>query len=114
LSTRWLVWLGGLALALGGVFLVKFAIDFGLLGPRIRVAGGVVGEERVSTAGLPIAAAEDFAYFAQAVPSAYFFLGAGEPVGDTPGCHHPDFDFDDDLIETGVRMFTGLVRDRLG
>lgn len=79
-----------------------------------RVAASVVGEERVSSAGLPIAAAEDFAYFANAVPAAYFFLGAGEPVGSTPGCHHPDFDFDDELLATGVRMFTGLVRDRLG
>lgn len=78
-----------------------------------RVASSVVGEDRVSDAGLPIAAAEDFAYFAREVPSAYFFLGAGQPVGDTPGCHHPDFDFDDDLIEIGVRMFTGLVHDRL-
>lgn len=79
-----------------------------------RVAERVVGPQRVSATGLPIAGGEDFAYFAQAVPGAYFFLGAGRPGQDTPGCHHPDFDFDDSLIPTGVRMFLGLVEDRLG
>lgn len=78
-----------------------------------RVAEGVVGPGRVSDEELPMAGGEDFAYFAQTVPAAYFFLGAGKAGEDTPGCHHPDFDFDDDLIPTGVRMFMGLVHDRL-
>jgi len=79
----------------------------------VRVGAAVVGGERVVSEGLPIAASEDFSYFANTVPSAYFFLGAGAPVGVTPGCHHPDFDFDDELLATGMRMFTGLVADRL-
>ena len=73
-----------------------------------------LGELQVSDAELPMAGAEDFAYFAAEVPSAYFFLGAGREGEDTPGCHHPDFDFDDDLLELGVRMFAGLVRARVG
>lgn len=77
------------------------------------VAERVLGAERVGDAGLPIAGGEDFAYLAQAVPGAYFFLGAGRPGQDTPGCHHPDFDFDDSLIPTGMRMFLGLVHDRV-
>ena len=79
-----------------------------------RVAHAVVGEAATSDAGLPIAGGEDFAYMAQAVPGAFFFLGAGRPGGETPGCHHPDFDFDDAIIPTGVAMFLGLVDDRLG
>ncbi|MCB9893033.1 MAG: DUF2339 domain-containing protein [Planctomycetes bacterium] len=35
------VWVGAIALALGGVFLVKFSIDQGLLGPQLRVLGGL-------------------------------------------------------------------------
>ena len=38
---HWLVWLGGFALALGGAFLVKLSIDYGLLIPAVRVALGV-------------------------------------------------------------------------
>ena len=67
----------------------------------------------VSDQGLPILASEDFAYFAQVVPATYFLLGAGVAGEDTPSCHHPDFDFDDDLISKGIAMFVGLVEDRL-
>ena len=37
LVENWLVWLGGAALALGGGFLVKLSIDYGLLTPAVRV-----------------------------------------------------------------------------
>jgi len=36
-AERWLVWLGGVTLALGGAFLVKLSIDYGLLTPSVRV-----------------------------------------------------------------------------
>ena len=67
----------------------------------------------VEASGLPLLASEDFAFFAETVPAAYFFLGAGRRGESTPGCHHPDFDFDDDLIATGIGVFLGIVADRL-
>lgn len=39
-GTRWVVWLGGVTLALGGFFMVRYSIDAGLLGPRVRTALG--------------------------------------------------------------------------
>jgi uncharacterized membrane protein len=68
-GTQWVVWIGGLALALGGFFLVRYSIQQGLIGPGVRVMLGallaialiVAGEwtrrnERVSgIAGLPAA-----------------------------------------------------------
>ncbi|MFT5181619.1 MAG: putative membrane protein, partial [Alphaproteobacteria bacterium] len=36
LASRWLVWLGAVVIALGSVFLVKFSIDQGYLGPAVR------------------------------------------------------------------------------
>ena len=39
IAERWMVWLGGLALALGGLFLAGWAIDQGWLGARARIAG---------------------------------------------------------------------------
>jgi uncharacterized membrane protein len=36
-GTQWVVWIGGLALALGGIFLVRYSIEAGLLGPRMRI-----------------------------------------------------------------------------
>jgi uncharacterized membrane protein len=41
-GTRWVVWVGGLALALGGFFLVKYSIEAGLLGPGVRVFLGAL------------------------------------------------------------------------
>jgi len=37
LGARWAVWAGGLALALGGIFLVKYSIEAGLLSPAVRL-----------------------------------------------------------------------------
>lgn len=34
---NWLVWIGGAALALGGIFIVKYSIDYGFLGPWPRL-----------------------------------------------------------------------------
>jgi uncharacterized membrane protein len=40
LGTRWVVWIGGLALALGGFFLVRYSIEAGLIGPGVRIFCG--------------------------------------------------------------------------
>jgi uncharacterized membrane protein len=40
IGTQWVVWIGGLALALGGFFLVRYSIEAGLIGPRVRVLLG--------------------------------------------------------------------------
>jgi len=42
LSTRWMIWLGGVAFAIGGLFLVKYSIDVGLLRPAVRVTLGTL------------------------------------------------------------------------
>jgi uncharacterized membrane protein len=40
LGTRWVVWVGGLTLALGGFFMVRYSIEAGLLGPGVRTMLG--------------------------------------------------------------------------
>lgn len=42
ITSRWMVWIGGLALALGGVFMVRYSIEQGYLGPTVRVALGAL------------------------------------------------------------------------
>ena len=37
LGARWTVWVGGVALALGGIFLIRYSIESGLLGPQARL-----------------------------------------------------------------------------
>src|SRR5580704_7700136 len=41
-GTRWVVWVGGVALALGGIFLVRYTIQQGLVGPGVRIFLGAV------------------------------------------------------------------------
>jgi uncharacterized membrane protein len=41
-GTRWTVWIGGVALALGGIFLVKYSIEAGLIGPGLRILLGAL------------------------------------------------------------------------
>jgi uncharacterized membrane protein len=40
IGTRWVVWVGGLTLALGGFFMVRYSIEAGLLGPGVRTMLG--------------------------------------------------------------------------
>lgn len=61
--------------------------------------------------GLPLRASEDFGRFGQLAPSAMFLLGAGE---DRPSLHNPDYDFPDELIAIGARIFMRTARDILG
>lgn len=42
LGAHWAVYAGGLALALGGVFLVRYSIEAGLLGPGVRIVLGAL------------------------------------------------------------------------
>jgi len=42
IGTRWVVWLGGLTLALGGLFLVRYSIEQGLIGPAARITLGAL------------------------------------------------------------------------
>jgi uncharacterized membrane protein len=42
LGTRWTVWVGGAALALGAVLLVRYSVEQGYLGPGARVLLGLV------------------------------------------------------------------------
>jgi amidohydrolase len=48
----------------------------------------------------PIMGGEDFARYADVAPSGFLFLGGGRPAPH----HHPEFDFDEDVMIHGVRI----------
>ncbi|KAB2750132.1 M20 aminoacylase family protein [Brucella anthropi] len=74
-----------------------------------RVASAVAGESKVDESVEPMMAAEDFSYMLEARPGAYIFLGNG----DTPGLHHPAYDFNDDAIPYGVSYFVAVAETAL-
>ncbi|WP_339869836.1 amidohydrolase [uncultured Algoriphagus sp.] len=55
----------------------------------------------------PFRWSEDFGLFSQSCPSYLFGLGSGE---NCPQLHEPTYDFPDELIETGVKIFEGIAR----
>ncbi|WP_152044829.1 amidohydrolase [Aureimonas psammosilenae] len=69
------------------------------------------GEGIAHRPGEPIYPSEDFGRFADVSKSAMFFLGAGI---DHPRLHNPDYDFPDDLLAVGARVFLRAVRELLG
>lgn len=48
---------------------------------------------------------EDFSAYQQRVPGVYFWLG----IGDTPALHSPSFDFDESVLQTGLRLLYSLL-----
>ena len=50
-GTQWVVWIGGLALALGGIFLVRYTVEMGLLGPGVRIFLAAIFSALLITAG---------------------------------------------------------------
>jgi len=61
--------------------------------------------------GVPMHASEDFGLFGHGAKSAMLCLGAGQTH---PALHNPDYDFPDDLIAIGPKIFAQIARDILG
>ena len=55
---------------------------------------------------IPFFWGEDFGLFTQHYPGALFGLGSGTAQ---PPLHHPDFDFPDEIVGTGAKMFYELI-----
>jgi len=54
----------------------------------------------------PFAWGEDFGHFTSLYKGAMFGLGAGK---DTSALHNPDYDFPDEIIPYGIKMFWGII-----
>ncbi len=70
-----------------------------------EVAAGVVGPDMVDRDTPPVMGGEDFAFMLNARPGAFMFLGAG----DGAGVHHPEYDFNDEIIPIGCSYWAKLV-----
>jgi amidohydrolase len=58
----------------------------------------------------PFSWGEDFGLFAEKYPSVMFGLGAGMK---SPSLHQSDYDFPDELIDPGVKLFHAIVQEML-
>jgi hippurate hydrolase len=69
----------------------------------------VVGAALLDQNCTPLMASEDFSFLLEARPGAFFFVGQEGPV-----CHHPSYDFDEDVMSIGAAMFVEIARERIG
>lgn len=78
---------------------------------HLRCAIDAEGVPWCAAPPLPMRASEDFGRFGDHAAAAMFLLGAGERH---PSLHNPDYDYPDDLIAIGARVFMRTLRDQLG
>jgi len=82
----------------------------------VEVMKTVVGADKVDDKTEPSMAAEDFAYFLQAKPGCYIFIGNGEGDHRSGGhglgpcvLHNGSYDFNDNLLPVGASFWVKLV-----
>ena len=61
----------------------------------------------------PMTFSEDFANFAAAVPACFVLLGNGTEGANSRPLHSADYDFNDDVLPVGARLWAELVKTRL-
>ena len=76
----------------------------------IKAAKNVVGETSVIIDPNPSMGAEDFAFMLKKIPGAYVWLGAGQGAN----LHNPAYNFNDEVLTTGVEYFIEIVNQELG
>ena len=77
-----------------------------------EAATKVLGADKVNTDVEPSMASEDFSFMSQVVKGAYFWLGVDGSSPSKP-LHNASYDFNDDAIETGIKVWVSLVESQL-
>lgn len=75
----------------------------------VATAAGSVASVRAIDRALRMMAGEDFAFFAEAVPSCFFFVGCGGPSGDAEPHHSPRFVVDEEALSTAAEVMLAAV-----
>lgn len=79
-----------------------------------KSAKKVLGDKNVIILDKPQMGGEDFSYYLEKIPGAFFMLGAGnEEKGKTYLMHHPKFDFDEDALVLGAKLHIQIALDYL-
>ncbi len=66
-----------------------------------------INNYKLKTVDKPFKWSEDFGYYSEKYPSAFFGLGSGK---NQPSLHNPDFNFPEDIIETGINLFYEIYK----
>ncbi len=76
-----------------------------------QTARDLLGPEQIITDEPPSLGVEDFSYYGQHAPAVMFRVGVRpHHLEDYPALHNPRFNFNDDTLPVGIRMFCELTR----
>jgi len=79
-----------------------------------KIACKLYGEDNVTEEGVPVYASEDFSYFSNKIPGAFFFVGIWEKTKQPimSPLHNLHYNFNDDIIGKASEFWFRLVEDR--
>lgn len=76
----------------------------------IKTSKRYLGDNAVTQMPKPLMAGEDFAFYQQQFPGAFFLLGSGSEEADSQwSWHHPRYNVDEKCMLTGSALMAGLV-----
>lgn len=78
-----------------------------------RAIAKIIGAENVSELENPNMGGEDFAYLGEHVPSAFYFFGIAKDGMPKPIHHHPEFQWDDDVLADSSATLAQIAIDFL-
>jgi amidohydrolase len=97
--------LGGEAIVVLDESYTSLVNDNAMVDQVKRCAEALLGPEHVRVNEYPMMGVEDFAFFAEHVPSAFYHLGVrNEETGCIYPVHHPRFDLDERSLAVGAAM----------
>lgn len=110
---------GGVAAAMGCTAEVRITSGYAALvndeaeaGRVMRVGARLLGERNVVRKAAPSMGGEDFSFFCESVPGAFFHLGCVKKEDmPAPLLHSRDFHLDEDCLTVGAMMHVALVLD---
>ncbi|MEM7238007.1 MAG: M20 aminoacylase family protein [Pseudomonadota bacterium] len=102
----------GTADAMGGTARLDYTRDYPPVVNHIEetikagdIAAEIVSPDRVDRDTAPVMGGEDFSFMLEARPGAFIFVGNG----DTAPLHHPEYDFNDEIIPIGCSYWSRLA-----
>ena len=85
------------------------------VGTAVAAANQAVGEAHVDPQCAPVMASEDFGIYAEQVPACFLLIGNGtEPGRGGDPLHSSSYQFNDDVLGTGIAFYDTLVHHHLG
>ncbi len=106
--------LQGIACAYGGAYDLQYRQGYAAVKNAaletavvVRAAQEALGEGHVFSEIAPSMIAEDFAYYQQKIPGAFFFLGCRGENG--AGLHNSRLTLDENALFAGIRVFTSIL-----